>query len=85
MRGVWLTVVCAECQRLDKIEIECQRHVDTAQSRLHSFFPEAPFGEAAATELRLYEHAAEKARASLDIAKRHRTQHRETHSMTVSR
>jgi hypothetical protein len=78
-------VACAECQRLDKIEIDCQRHVDTTQSRLHSFSPETPFGEAAAIELRLYEHAAEKSRASLDTAKRQRTQHRQTHSMTVSR
>jgi hypothetical protein len=78
-------VVCAECQRLDKIEIECLRHVDAMQSRLHSFFPEPPFGEAAAIELRLYEHAAEKSRASLNAAKRQRSQHRETHSMTLSR
>jgi hypothetical protein len=78
-------VVCIECQRLDKIEIDCQSHVDATQSRLHSFFPEAPFGEAAATELRSYEHAAEKARAALALAKRQRTQHRETHSMTVLR
>jgi len=78
-------VACIECQRLDKIEIECVRYVDAAQSRLHSFFPEPPFGEAASTELRLCEHAAEKARASLDTAKRQRTEHRETHTMTLSR
>ncbi len=77
-------MACIECQRLDKIELECVREVDATQSRLHSFFPEPPFGEAAATELRLYEHAAEKS-ASLDTAKRQRTEHRETHSMTVSR
>jgi hypothetical protein len=78
-------MACAECERLDKVEIECVRRVDTAQSHLHSFFPEPPFGEAAANQLRSYEHAAEKSRASLDNAKRERTVHRETHAMTLSR
>ena len=78
-------MACLECQRLDKIEIECLRHVDAMQSRLHSFLPEPPFGEAATSELRLYEHAAETSRASLAVAKSQRTQHRETHSMTVLR
>ena len=78
-------MACIECQRLDKIEIECVRHVDATQSRLNSFFPEPPSGEVASTELRLCEHAAEEARASLDIAKRQRAEHLETHMMTVSR
>jgi hypothetical protein len=77
-------VVCNECKRLDKIEIECVRDLDAMRCRLHSFVPEPPFGEAAATELRSYEHAAEKSRASLDTAKRQRNQHRETHRMTIS-
>jgi hypothetical protein len=77
-------VVCEECKRLNKIEIECLRDVEAMQSRLYSFVPEPPFGEAAVTELRSYEHAAEKSRASLDTAKRDRIQHRETHQMTVS-
>jgi hypothetical protein len=66
------------------VEIECLRHFDLAQSRLHSFFPEPPFGEASAIELRRCEHATEKARASLDNAKRERAAHRETHAMTLS-
>jgi hypothetical protein len=67
------------------MEIDCVRRVDAAQSRLHSFLPQPPFGEAAASELRLYEHTAEKSRAALDNAKRERTAHRETHEMTLSR
>ena len=78
-------MACIECQRLDKIEIECARRVEDTQSRLHSFSPEPPFGEAAASELLRYEQAAEKARASLHTAKRQRTAHRETHLMTVLR
>jgi hypothetical protein len=75
-------VACVECDRLNKVEIECLRGVDSAQSRLHSFLPEPPFGEASANELRLCENAAEKARASLDSAKRECAAHRGTHLMT---
>jgi hypothetical protein len=78
-------VTCAECERLDKIEIACARNADATQSRLRSFLPEPPFGEAAAKELRLREQAAEKSRASFDDAKRRRTEHDQTHVMTLSR
>ncbi|MEO8594096.1 MAG: hypothetical protein ABI759_12310 [Candidatus Solibacter sp.] len=70
---------------MDKVEIECVRRVDSAQSRLHAFLPEPPFGEASVIELQLCERATESARASLDKAKHERVAHRETHAMTLSR
>jgi hypothetical protein len=78
-------VACAECERLNKAEIECGRLLEAAQTRLAAFFPEPPFGEAASNQLRSFERAAETSRASLESAKRQRTAHRETHAMTLSR
>jgi len=77
-------MACVECERLDKVEIECERRAGAAQSRLQSFHPEPPFGEATSNQLRSLEHASETSRASLANAKRERTQHRETHAMTFS-
>ena len=78
-------MACGECERLDKVEIECARRASSAQSLLQSFSPEPPFGETAANQLRMFENAAEQSRASLDRAKRERALHDESHAMTLSR
>ncbi len=78
-------MACAECDRLDKMEIDCGRRADAAQSRLYAFTPEPPYGEAARNELRSCEVAAETTRAFLEKAKRERTAHQETHALTMSR
>jgi len=67
------------------VEIECTRRAADAQSRLEAFYPEPPFGGAAAKELRAYLRTAEQSRASLESAKRERVAHAETHSLTLSR
>lgn len=78
-------VACNECERLTRVEIESTRRAADAQSRLQAFYPEPPFGEAAANELHGYQDEVEKARASLDKAMRERAAHGETHLMTLSR
>ena len=74
-----------ECDRLSKLEIECARRADAAQSHLRSFVPEAPSGAEAAAEFQRYQHAAETYRASAEEARRKRVAHSETHVLTVWR
>lgn len=77
-------MACKQCEHLDKVEIECVRRLDAAHARLHTFFPEPPYGEAAANELKSYQNAVEEARTGLANAKRERAAHCGTHAMTLT-
>ena len=76
---------CEKCELLNKVEIECVRRLDAAQSRLRSFFPEPPYGKAAVDDLHSREREVEEARSALETATRERAAHSVTHALTVSR
>ncbi len=76
-------MACSECERLSKAEIEWTRRAEIALARLKAFSPKPPFGEAAANELRGFEHAIEACRAALETTRLQRIAHRETHALTI--
>ena len=76
--------MCTECDRVYKVVIECSRRATSAQSRLESFVPEPPFGNAARNALLGRQVEAEKSRAALVDAERERTEHLRTHLLTMS-
>jgi len=77
-------VTCARCRILDKTETDCVRRLEAAQTRLHSFCPEPPYSAATVNELETHQRAVEYWRAALDKAKRERSAHFATHSMTLT-
>ena len=60
------------------------RHLEAAQTRLHSFCPEPPYSETTVKQLQAHQRAVEYWRSALDKAKRERNAHFGTHSMTLS-
>ena len=76
--------MCTECDRVYKVVIECSRRATSAQSRLESFVPEPPFGNAARSDLHDRQLEAEKSRTALAHAERERTEHLQTHLLTLS-
>ena len=76
--------MCTECDRVYKAVIECNRRAMSAQSRLESFVPEPPFGNAALNDLQGRQVEAERSRAALADAERERTEHLQTHLLTMS-
>ena len=76
--------MCTVCDRVYKVVIECSLRATSAQSRLESFVPEPPFGNAAMNDLQDRQVEAEKSRAALARAERERTEHLQTHSLTIS-
>ena len=76
--------MCTECDRVYQVVIECTRRATTAQSRLESFVPEPPFGNAARNDLHSRQVEAEKSRTALADAERERTEHLQTHALTMS-
>ncbi len=75
---------CEECDRLSRAEIEATRSAVAAESRLQNFFPEPPFGESAAKELKRCQRASEDSREAVNVARGQRVAHAESHSMTMS-
>ena len=76
--------MCTECDRVYKAVIECSRSATIAQSRLESFIPEPPFGNAARSDLQRRQTEVEESRAALAHAERERTEHLQTHCLTMS-
>ena len=57
---------CEECERLSRAEIEATRQAADAEADLHAYYPEPPFGEVAAKELKRCQHALEESRVAVD-------------------
>jgi hypothetical protein len=75
---------CAECDRLSRAEVEATRSAVAAESRLQDFFPEPPFGEIAAKELKRCQRASEDSRESVNLARSIRVAHAQSHSLTIA-
>jgi hypothetical protein len=75
---------CAECDRLSRAEVEATRNAVAAESRLQDFYPEPPFGETAAKELKRCQHALEDSREAVDLARSIRVAHAQSHSLTIA-
>ena len=75
---------CEECERLSRAEIEATRQAANAEARLQAYYPEAPFGEVAVSELKRCQRALEESRAAVDLTRTRRTAHARIHSLTIS-
>jgi hypothetical protein len=75
---------CEECERLSRAEIEATRLAAVAEADLQTYYPEPPFGEVAAEELKLCQRALEETRAAVNLTRTRRTAHARTHSLTIS-
>jgi len=51
---------CEECERLSRAEIEATRQAADAEADLQAYYPDSPFGEVAAQELKRYQRALER-------------------------
>ncbi len=76
-------MACKECERLSRAEIEATRRAVAAEIQLQSFYPEPPFGETAANQLKSFQRAFEESRATVDEARTERVAHMQTHAMTI--
>lgn len=74
---------CKECEQLSWAEIEATRRLAAAEANLQAFFPQPPYGVAAAEELMRYQRAAEELRATASLARTKRTEHAKTHLLTM--
>jgi len=75
---------CAECDRLSRAEIEATRSAVAAETRLQHFYPEPPFGETAAKELKCCQRVLEDSREAVDLARSIRVAHTQSHSLTIA-
>ena len=75
---------CAECDRLSRAEVEATRIAVAAESRLQDYYPEPPFGETAAKELKLCQRASEASREAVNLARSIRVAHAQSHSLTIA-
>jgi hypothetical protein len=75
---------CVECDRLSRAEVDATRSAVAAESRLQDFYPEPPFGETAAKELKLCQRASEDSREAVNLARSTRVAHAQTHSLTIA-
>ena len=75
---------CEECKRLSRAEIEATRRVAEAEADLQAYYPEPPFGEVAAEELKRCQRALEETRAAVNLTRTRRTAHARTHSLAIS-
>jgi hypothetical protein len=75
---------CEECERLSKAEIEATRKAADAAADLQAFYPEPPFGEVAAEELKRCQRTLEESQMVVNLTRTRRTAHARTHSLTIS-
>jgi hypothetical protein len=75
---------CEECERLSRAEIEATRQVADAEADLQAYYPEPPFGELAAEELKRCQRNLEESRAAVHLTRAKRTAHARIHSLTIS-
>ena len=75
---------CEECERLSRAEIEATRQAADAEADLQAYYPEPPFGEVAAEELKRCQRALEESRAAVNLTRTRRTAHARIHSLTIS-
>ena len=73
-----------ECERLSRAEIEATCQVADAEADLQAYYPEPPFGEVAADELKRCQRALEESRAAVNMTRTRRAAHARTHSLTIS-
>ena len=82
--GIKCDMSCEECERLSRAEIEATRQAAEAEADLQAYYPESPFGEVAAEELRRCQRALEESRAAVNLTRTRRTAHEKTHLLTIS-
>lgn len=75
---------CEECERLSRAEIRATHQAADAEADLQAYYPEPPFGEVAAKELKRYQRALEESRLAVDLTRSRRAAHARTHSLTIS-
>jgi hypothetical protein len=75
---------CEECERLSRAEIEATRQAADAEADLQEYYPDSPFGEVAAQELKRCQRALEESRGAVNLTRTRRTEHARTHSLTIS-
>ena len=75
---------CEECERLSRAEIEATRQAADAEADLQAYYPDSPFGEGAAQELKRCQRALEESRAAVNLIRTRRTAHARIHSLTIS-
>jgi len=78
-------VPCSECDRILREEILATRRASEAQTRLQDFYPEPPFGAAAAEILRICQKDTEDTRANLLRIQSERAEHATIHALSLSR
>ncbi len=77
-------MACKECEQLSRAEIDATRQVAAAESRLQSYSPEPPYGEAAAQRLKGFQQALESSRNTELEMRAKRVAHSQTHMMSLS-
>ena len=75
---------CEECERLSRAEIKATHQAADAEADLQAYYPEPPFGEVAAKELKRCQRALEESRVAVDLTRSKRAAHARTHSFTIS-
>ena len=75
---------CEECERLSRAEIKATRQAADAEADLQAYYPQPPFGEVAAKELKRYQRTLEESRMAVDLTRSRRAAHARTHSLTIS-
>jgi hypothetical protein len=75
---------CEECERLSRAEIKATRQAADAEAVLQAYYPQPPFGEVAAKELKRCQRTLEESRMAVDLTRSRRAAHARTHSLTIS-
>ena len=83
-RDMMCDVKCEECERLSRAEMEATRKSADAAAGLQAYYPEAPFGEVAAEELKRCQRTLEESQAVVNLTRIRRTAHAKTHLLTIS-
>jgi hypothetical protein len=75
---------CEECERLSRAEIVATHQAADAEADLKAYYPEPPFGEGVAKELKRCQRALEESRLAVDLTRSIRAAHARTHLFTIS-